>query len=267
MDMLKRNLAPISAEAWAEIDNEAREFLKPILSARRFADVQGPFGWEHSCVPLGRLYFPPQQPEGRVSFGVHKVLPLVEAKIFFHVDQQELENLVRGAKDVNLEDLHNAAKELAAFEEKAIYHGFDPAGISGIYQELEAPPVGFKLDPENCIDAVCEAQTRLTKAGVSGNAALVVDEQVWKLLARNTQGGPLHKIIAQQIGGPVIYSEQCRGALLISLRGGDLELTIGQDICIGYESQDAQGLKLFLAESFTSRVITPEAIVALKVQS
>lgn len=263
MDMLKRNLAPINAGAWAEIDEEARELLKPMLSARRFTDVSGPFGWEHSCVPLGRLEFPQEQPAGDISYGIHKVLPLVEAKIFFHVDQQELENLGRGAKDVDLEGLHKAAKELADFEEKAVYHGFKPAGISGIYDELEAPVVKFDLEVESCIDAVCEAQTTLTKAGVSGDAALVVSEKLWKFLARNTQGGPLHKIIEQQIGGPVIYSGQCRDALLVSLRGGDFELTIGQDICIGYEAQDSKGLKLFLAESFTSRVITPEAAVAL----
>lgn len=267
MDMLKRNLAPIHAAAWAEIDEEARQQLQPMLSARRFADVSGPFGWEHSCVPLGRLEFPAKQPEEEVIYGIHKVLPLVEAKIFFYVDPQELENLGRGAKDVNLDGLHKAARQLAAFEEKAIYHGFKPAGISGIYDELEAQPVPLELEVESCIDAVCEAQARLTKAGVTGKAALVVHEALWKFLARNTQGGPLNQIIEQQIGGPVIYSESCNGALLVSLRGGDIELTIGQDICIGYELQDAQGLKLFLAESFTSRVINPEAIVALELRS
>jgi uncharacterized linocin/CFP29 family protein len=266
MDMLKRNLAPITDAAWAELDKEAGRFLPTRLSVRRFADVTGPHGLEHGGVSLGRLTFPPEPSTDGVMYGIHKVLPLIETKIFFHIKPQEFDNLNRGAKDIDFSGLYEAADKLAAFEEKAAYFGFDRACIVGIYAKLQTPPVSFGLSVESCIDAVGEAQVRLFKAGVGGPAALVVSEQLCKFLARPAAGGTLRKIIEEQIGGPIICARECKGALLVSLRGGDMELTLGQDIAIGYEAQDEQGLKFFLIESFTFRVINPEVIVALDIR-
>ncbi|MCU1651290.1 MAG: Linocin bacteriocin protein, partial [Pseudonocardia sp.] len=54
MDHLLRDIAPIPTGAWAQIDDEARERLVPLLAARRVVDWTGPGGWEHSAVSLGR---------------------------------------------------------------------------------------------------------------------------------------------------------------------------------------------------------------------
>ena len=58
MNILKRELAPIPAEAWAEIDAQATRSLKAILSARRVIDLSGPMGPDFPGVPEGRLDFP-----------------------------------------------------------------------------------------------------------------------------------------------------------------------------------------------------------------
>jgi uncharacterized linocin/CFP29 family protein len=49
----------------------------------------------------------------------------------------------------------------------------------------------------------------------------------------------------------------------MSMRGGDFLYDSGQDISIGYESHDAEAVNLYLEESFTFQVATPEAAVAL----
>jgi uncharacterized linocin/CFP29 family protein len=54
---------------------------------------------------------------------------------------------------------------------------------------------------------------------------------------------------------------QC-GAVL-SLRGGDFVLDVGEDLSIGYVSHDADAVQLYMEESFTFRVIEPDAAVAL----
>ena len=102
MDILKRELAPITAEAWIEIDEQAISSLKAMLSARQVVDVSGPMGTDFPGVPEGRLEFPKKQPGGGVSCGIHKVHHLVETRIPFELDITELDSVVRGAKDVNL---------------------------------------------------------------------------------------------------------------------------------------------------------------------
>jgi uncharacterized linocin/CFP29 family protein len=52
--------------------------------------------------------------------------------------------------------------------------------------------------------------------------------------------------------------------VLLSTRGGDYELTVGQDLSIGYASHDRTDVELFLTESFTFRVLEEKAAVFLK---
>ena len=54
------------------------------------------------------------------------------------------------------------------------------------------------------------------------------------------------------------------GAVLLSLRGGDYLFQSGQDLSIGYDHHDADAVRLYLEESFSFRVATPEAAVALR---
>ncbi len=53
------------------------------------------------------------------------------------------------------------------------------------------------------------------------------------------------------------------GGFVLSLRGGDFELTVGQDFSIGYLSHTATTVDLYVQESFTFRTLTSEAAVAL----
>ena len=47
------------------------------------------------------------------------------------------------------------------------------------------------------------------------------------------------------------------------MRGGDFILDCGQDVSIGYDSHDGEVVRLYLEESFSFHVATPEAAVAL----
>jgi len=266
MDLLRRELAPISPTGWNEIDTMAREALVANLSARKFVDISGPHGIGHSCVNLGRLQVPEGQKDDAVRYGVYQVLPLVEARAGFTLKQWELDNIDRGAKDIQLESLVAAARKIAEFEEKAVFHGFDASCIRGLHAEVQPPLIPLQLEMDALVDAVSEGQTRLLREGVEGASHLVVAPEIWKFLARSTPGGTLRGLVEQQIGGKVIYSNAVQGALLAAARGGDLELTLGQDFAIGYHHHTAEEIALFMTESFTFRVITPEALVGFELK-
>ncbi len=261
MDLLRRELAPISPLGWNEIDAMARETLVANLSGRKFIDIDGPHGLGHACVTLGRLDVPSAQDSDTVRYGVHQVQPLVEARANFTLKTWELDNAERGAKDIQLDALVGACRDIALFEEKAIYEGFAPGSIAGLMTSVRGNELGLSLDMDAIVDAVSEGQTRLLKEGVEGDANFVVSPKIWKFLARSTPGGTLRAIVENQIGGKVIYSELVRDALLVASRGGDLELTVGQDLAIGYHSHTATEINLFVTESFTFRVVAPEALV------
>jgi uncharacterized linocin/CFP29 family protein len=261
MNFFRRELAPIGPSAWNEIDAVAKRALSANLSGRQFIAIDGPHGLDYASVPLGRLSLPEGQNPAEVAYGVHQTLPLTEARVYFTLKTWELDNLDRGAKDIQLNAVVEAARKIAAFEDKAVFDGFAPAGVVGLKQALAGPPIPISLDETALVEAVAEAQGRLLKAGVEGGADLVVSPPLWKFLAHSVPGGALRSLVEKRIGGRVVLSDWVNGALLAANRGGDLELTVGQDFAIGYHSHTATEIRLFLTESFTFRVIAPEALV------
>lgn len=263
MDMLKRSLAPITDEAWGEIEDQARKTLASSLTARKFVDVAGPKGWDFAVVPSGRLVIPENQPESGVKYGIHQVQPLIETRIPFELDIWELDNIVRGAKDIELQSVVDAARKIALFEEEAVYNGFKEGVICGIAEAVEHDALPVTETPQGFLESLFQGVTVLNQASVSGPYALVVNPDIWAIMTGSTQGYPLTKRVEEIIGGAIIPCPAIDDAFLISLRGGDLALILGQDFSIGYEAHDGKTVRLFLTESFTFRVLDPSVILRL----
>lgn len=65
------------------------------------------------------------------------------------------------------------------------------------------------------------------------------------------------------IDGDIIWAPAISGAFVLSTRGGDYELHVGQGLSIGYSSHDATTIELSFQESLTFLMFTSEAAVAL----
>ncbi len=266
MDILKRELAPIPAEAWTEIDEQAIRSLSAILSARKVIDVNGPMGTDFPGVPEGRLEFPKKQPKNDVSYGIHKVHHLVEMRIPFELDVVELDNVVRGAKDVDLANLEDAARKIALFEEKVVYHGLPEANIRGLALCDEGACLAMGSKPEQLLEAIAEGITVFTGRSVEGPYAFVVGPKLWRLMSAHLQGYPVKMQAENILGGQVVLSPYLTGqfeneAFMLSQRGGDMEIILGQDMAVGYESHTAHRVKLYYTESFTFRILEPAAVI------
>jgi len=131
MNHLLRSHAPISDKVWALLDEEARERLAPALAARKMVDFSGPHGWEHSATTLGRTSALTAAPSDGTSGRQRRILPLVELRADFELSREELRDADRGAEDVDLDALDLAAHQLAVAENRAVFHGWEAAGITG----------------------------------------------------------------------------------------------------------------------------------------
>ncbi|MDT8394019.1 MAG: family 1 encapsulin nanocompartment shell protein [Bacteroidales bacterium] len=264
MDLLKRELAPITDAAWDEINEQSKEIFKTDLSARKFVDIEGPKGLEFSAVPTGRLEIPDKQVAGELLFGIRELQPVVEVRSAFTLDLWELDNIERGAGDVNLDALEKAARRLADFEEKAIYNGLKKANIRGLKQTSGHPPVNFAEKPEDILHTVVEAVTRLKTVSIEGPYSLILDAERWGKVSAIVNGYPLRLQLEQVLGGSLIFAPHIDGAFVVSMRGGDFRLTLGQDISIGYEMHTQKNVQLYFTEAFTFRALDPDAIIYMK---
>jgi uncharacterized linocin/CFP29 family protein len=263
MDFLRHSIAPVTDVAWQYLSREARAVLEANMSARRFVDVVGPKGFECSSVNEGKLVHVERTTEDGVQFGVRDVRPLVEVRVPFVLDTWQLDDLSRGAPDVDTAALTQACHKLSRFEDRAVCLGFSQGAIKGIVAESTHEPIPLGSDPARYPDAVAKALVALTDAGVVGPFAMALGPKWYRTVTAELSPYPPRETIKQIIDGPVLYSSVLQGGMLVSLRGGDFELTIGLDPSIGYTSHEGQTVHLFLTETFTFRVFGPEAAVVL----
>lgn len=257
--MLYRDLAPITKAVWEEIDERATEVLKSYLSARRVVNVNGPKGFEHNVITDGRLGDTEELDNG-VCYGNYKVQPLVESRIEFDMERWELDNLERGAKDIDYEALETAMREIALFEENAIYNGLEKAYIEGIDQAFELEAAPFGKDAKSIMEAITKGLIELRRNFLQKPFSLVVNEEAYKRIISSETAYPLDERIKALIGGDIIFSHVIDGAYLLPVDHEDLELTIGRDFSIGYQDHDAEKVRFFVTESFTFRVLDPNII-------
>ena len=265
MNHLLRPLAPIADSAWGLLDEEARERLTGALAARRLVDFAGPHGWEHSATNLGRVARVKSAPAKGVTGAQRRVLPLVELRADFSVAREELRSHDRGAVDADLAELDDAAHRMAVAENVAVFHGWTAAGISGIAETAPGKPIALGKSAEAYPRSVAGAVERLMRRGIGGPYGLALGPDEYTRVSETAEHGgyPLLDHLGKILAGPIVWAPGVRGAVVVSLRGGDFLFESGQDLSIGYDSHDEEVVRLYLEESFTFVVATPEAAVPL----
>jgi len=264
MNHLLRDVAPISETGWALLDQEARERLTPALAARKLVDFSGPHGWQHSATNLGRVSRLPSEPCAGVSGHQRRVLALVELRAEFDLSRAELSDADRGADDVDLEPLDLAAHQIATAENVAVFNGWDGA-LRGIAELTPHEPLTLGEGADGYPRRVASAVERLLASGITGPYGLALGPAQYRRVIETAEHGgyPLLEHLAKILEGPIVWAPGVEGAVVMSIRGGDFLLDCGQDLSIGYRSHDAEVVSLYLEESISFHVGTPEAAVVL----
>src|SRR5579872_2012824 len=100
MNNLHRELAPISDEAWGQIEDEAARTFKRHLAGRRVVDVEGPAGLEFAAVGTGRISEIDAPGEG-VQARLRRSVPVVELRAPFTLSRDEIDDVLRGSQDAD----------------------------------------------------------------------------------------------------------------------------------------------------------------------
>ncbi len=263
MDLLKRTLAPMTPEAWKQIDDEARRVLQLNLAGRKLADFDGPHGWQYGAVNTGELTIRTDGGLG-VPWGVRGVVPLIEIRVPFELPLMELDNASRGAV-LDLPAVVQAAEKAAKAEDTAIFNGFKAGGLEGIIPSSPHPAIAIPDDYADYPSIVGAAVETLRRAGINGPYALALGPDCYAGLAQAAEDGyPIRERVEHFLDGPMVWAPAIDGALLLSHRGGDYQLSVGQDLSVGYAGHDKDNVRLYLTESFAFRVLDRSAAVHLK---
>jgi len=263
MNNLHRELAPISEAAWAQIEEEASRTLKRHLAARRVVDVPDPKGLAFSAVGTGHVRRIAAPGDGIQSMQ-REVKALVELCVPFQLSRQQIDDVERGALDSDWSPVKDAAKKIAFAEDRAVFDGYAAAGIQGMREGSSNPRLVLPPKAEGYPGVVAQAVSQLRLAGCDGPYALVLGADAYTAASGGSDDGyPIFHHIERVVDGGIIWAPAVEGGFLLTTRGGDFELDIGQDISIGYSGHSADAVELYFFETFTFRLLTTEASVVL----
>jgi uncharacterized linocin/CFP29 family protein len=265
MNHLMRELAPIADGAWEQIDDEASRSIKHFLAARTLVDFSGPLGWGHASVDIGRLGPLDSGSLEGVQTAVRQVMPLIQVRSAFSLDRSELDAAERGATGTDLDAVIAAGRAAALAEDQMVFHGYEPGGIPGMVTASPHGAVAISDDYTHYPEHVAQAVAVLRAADIAGPYAIALGARCFTGVTETTEHGgyPVFEHLRQILDGPVVWAPAVDGAVVLSQRGGDFELTVGEDFSVGYTSSDATSVTLYIEESLTFRINTPAAAVHL----
>ena len=263
MNNLHRELAPISEAAWADIEEEATRTLKRYLAGRRVVDVQGPGGVALPAIGTGHLRNIKASMDGILA-RQREVNALVELRVPFDLNRQQIDDVERGANDSDWQPAKDAARRLAYAEDRAVFDGYAAAGIGGIRRGTSNPVLTLPAEVTDYPDAIAQALSQLRLVGVNGPYSVLLSADAYTALSETSDHGyPVMEHIKRLVDGEIVWAPAIAGAFVLTTRGGDFGLYIGQDVSIGYLSHTDAAVRLYLQETFTFLLLTTEASVAL----
>ena len=265
MNNLHRELAPVSDAAWADIEAEARRTFEQNVAGRRVVDVTGPDGPALASVSTGHLaeIEPPGDGAGILAWR-RTAQQLVQLRVPFTVSRLDVDNVERGAQDSDWQPVKDAARQIAFAEDQAIFDGYPAAGITGVRQSTSNSVLTLPAEARDYPTVVSQAVSALRLAGVSGPYSLLLSAAAYTMVSETSDHGyPIREHLARVVDGDIVWAPAVDGAFLLSGRGGDYELRLGQDLSIGYLSHDSEFVQLYFQESLTFLAYTAEASVVL----
>ena len=241
MNNLHRALAPISDAAWTQIEEEISRTLKRYLAARRVVDVRGPSGFDLSAVGTGHLRTIAAPAEGILA-RQRDVKALVELQVAFELSRQAIDDVERGANNSDWQPAKEAARQIAFAEDRAIFEGYAAAGIGGIGQETSNPIMTLPASATDYPDVIAEALSQLRLVGVNGPYTVLLGADAYTALAETSDHGfPVLEHVKRLVKDEIIWAPAIAGAFVLTTRGGDFNLHIGQDTSLGYLSHSEFG--------------------------
>ncbi|CAK7064293.1 Linocin-M18 [Saezia sanguinis] len=263
MNNLHRELAPVSDEAWAQIEEEVVRTFKRNLGARRVVDINGPHGAKFTSVGTGHLK-PLKTSDKEVITYQHEVLPLVKLRVPFTLNREDIDAVERGSDDSDWQPAKDAAEKLAYAEDRIVFEGFSNGGMEGMRAGTSNPVLTLPNDADDYPDVIAAALKQLRLAGVEGPYVIVMGAEAYTRLSEASDDGyPVISHIRRLVPADIVWAPAIQGAFILSMRGGDFELSLGRDLSIGYQSHSDESVKLYLEETLVFRLLTSEAVVAI----
>lgn len=264
MDTLNRSQAPFGAELWQEIDAAAMKAATDRLTARRFLDVEGPFGPGMTAIELGNDGFCRQPAGDEAAQIVGRAVSVPMIRKTFKMSIRRIAAAVDNGAPLDTGPVEDAAEAVAEREEELLYSGQPDFDIPGLLSADGRSEIagGSWSDVDQALEDVLSAVTRLDDCGKRGPYALALAPALYNGLFRRYPGTDMLQLEhLKRLCTLGIFKAPIKGGVLVDARVG--AVLVGQDLRAGYIGQDGVHYEMFLSESLVLRLDDPEAVCTI----
>lgn len=265
MDPTNRAQAPFGDDIWQAIDRAAVAAARDRLTARRFLEVEGPFGLGLTAIELGDDTFcrQPAADEAAQILGRAVSVPMLRKS--FSLSLRRLAGHLEAGQPLDLRAAEDAAEAVARREEELIYHGQGDFGLPGLFTAKGHchHPGGDWTRLDQALGDVLAAVTALDDAGYPGPYALVLEPRLYNGLFRRYEDSDLlQSEHLSRLCTRGIFKAPVAGAAVVDPRAG--KIIIGTDLTAGYSSHDGVHVHLYLLESLVLKLDDPRAVCTVE---
>lgn len=262
---MNREQSGFSDEMWQRIDETAVTAARDILTARRFLEVEGPYGAGLTSVEIGTEHYARPAAETRAAVVASRAIGVAMLQQVFELSIRRVEGHLRMGLPLDLRPVEDAAEAVAWREEELIYHGIPEQGLAGLMNAHGRGTV--ELHPweqvEQALNDVIAAADMLDGNGFRGPYALALSPTRYNRLFRRYEGSDMLQLDhLSRLCEAGVYKAPIEGAVLVDPRLGRID--IGQDLQVGYSANDGIHYRLFASESLVLLLDDPQAICTLE---
>lgn len=264
MDYFNRGQAPFSDALWSAIDQAAVKAARERLTARRFLDVEGPFGVGLTAIEVGNDDYCRQPEPGEAGAVIGRTIPVPMLRRSFRLSIRRVAAHIENGQPLDLSAAQDAGEAVAQREEELAYQGQPDFGVPGLLtvEGRQHAGGGAWSALDRALQDALAAATKLDDAGFRGPYTLVLAPALYNALFRLYPGTDvlqLEHLRRLCTGG--IYKARIEGGVMVDPRAG--VLIVGQDLRSGYVGQDGIHHQLYVSESIVPRIDEPKAICTI----
>lgn len=264
MDYLNRASTAIPDSVWKKIDAAAIEAARDALTARRFLDLEGPYGIGLTAIEVGTDDYCRQAGEDEAGAILSRAISVPMLRKACQLSIRRAEAHLNMGQPLDLTSVEDAAEAVAHREEEFIYYGQPDFGLEGLLTAKGRSTVksGDWTQVEQVLNDVLKAVEALDKANYHGPYALALSPAHYNNLFRRYEGTDMLQLDHLKRLCPLgVYKAPIEGAVLVDPHVG--KLLLGQDIRTGFSNNDGIHYHLFVAETISLLLDEPKAVCTL----
>lgn len=264
---LQREAPPFGNQIWEQIDTAVVEAARSQLGGRRLLVVEGPFGLGLKSVSRRDEQVKAGTGED-VSVMLSSFLPLAMIQKNFVLAARDIAAFECCKAIIDLSEAAKAAIACARQENEFIF-----SGLKGRFQGIvnTAGVQNCKIKGWNevgkAVEDVIQAVNMLDKAGFHGPYTLGLTPELYNSLFHRYPQGNTTEIehLRELISKGIFKAPGLPAGGILAAHGKQFaSILLGQDLMTGFVGPVTGGYEFSLTESFTLRMLVPEAFCVLK---